>query len=100
MAAVDVIYNGHTHQKYAYNNGRPVVQSGNYGDSIGKLDMTIDTDANTVSVLGAAVLNRVATADNTLPRVAAVKSIVDAALAASNVIGDRKVGTISRRRRG
>lgn len=95
VPAVDVIYNGHTHQKYAYSTGRPVLQSGNYGDSIGKLDMTIDTDANTVSVLGAAVLNRVTTADNTLPRVAAVKSIVDAALAASNVIGDRKVGTIS-----
>lgn len=94
-AAVDVIYNGHTHQKYAYNNGRPVIQAGNYGESIGKLDMTVDTDTNSVTVISAAILDRVATADNTLPRVAAVKTIVDAALAASNVIGDRKVGTIT-----
>ncbi|PUA79176.1 hypothetical protein C7S10_20795 [Nocardioides currus] len=95
VAAVDVIYNGHTHQKYAYNNGRPVIQAGNYGESLGRLDMTIDTDANTVSVVSAAVLDRVATADNTLPRVAAVKTVVDAAIAAANVIGDKKVGTIS-----
>jgi 5'-nucleotidase len=96
-AAVDVIYNGHTHQKYAYNNGRPVIQAGNYGESIGKLSMTIDTDTNAVSVVSAAVLDRVATAatPGTYPRVDAVKTIVDAALAASNVIGDRKVGTIS-----
>lgn len=95
VAAVDVIYNGHTHQKYAYNNGRPVIQAGNYGESIGRLDMTIDTDTNSVTVTNAAVLDRVATANDALPRVAAVKTIVDAALAASNVIGDRKVGTIS-----
>ncbi|MEO5666201.1 MAG: bifunctional UDP-sugar hydrolase/5'-nucleotidase [Nocardioides sp.] len=95
VTAVDVIYNGHTHQKYAYNNGRPVLQAGNYGESIGRLDMTIDTDANTVAVVSAEIKDRVATADNTLPRVAAVKTVVDAALAASNVIGDRKVGTIA-----
>lgn len=95
VPAVDVIINGHTHQKYAYNNGRPVLQGGNYGESIGRLDMTIDTDANTVAVSNAAVIDRVATADTTLPRVAAVKTVVDAAVSASNVIGDRKVGTIT-----
>ncbi len=94
-AAVDVIYNGHTHQRYAYTNGRPVIQAGQYGESIGKLDMTIDTDANTVTVAAASVLSRVATADTTLPRVAAVDAIVKPAIAAANVIGDRKVGTIS-----
>uniref|UniRef100_UPI00286E96FD bifunctional metallophosphatase/5'-nucleotidase n=1 Tax=Nocardioides sp. TaxID=35761 RepID=UPI00286E96FD len=96
-AAVDVIYNGHTHQKYAYNNGRPVFQAGNYGESIGRLDMTIDTTANTVSVVSAAILDRVAAAaaPGTFARVDAVKTIVDAAITASNIIGDRKVGTIS-----
>ena len=93
--SVDVIYNGHTHEKYAYTNGRPVIQAGQYGESIGRLDMTIDTDANTIAVTDARIIDRVATADTTLPRVAAVKTVVDAALAASNVIGDRKVGTIS-----
>jgi 5'-nucleotidase len=93
--SVDVIYNGHTHEKYAYVNGRPVIQAGQYGESIGRLDMTIDTDANTITVGSARIIDRVATADTTLPRVAAVKTVVDAALAASNVIGDRKVGTIS-----
>jgi 5'-nucleotidase len=95
VAAVDVIYNGHTHQKYAYNNGRPVIQAGNYGESIGRLDMNIDTDTNSVSVTDARVIDRVPEANTLLPRVAAVKTIVDAAIAAANVIGDRKVGTIS-----
>ncbi len=96
-AAVDVIFNGHTHQKYAYNNGRPVLQAGNYGESIGRLDMTIDTDTNSVTVVSAAIIDRVATAatPGTFPRVDAVKTVVDAALTASNVIGDRKVGTIT-----
>lgn len=97
VAAVDVIYNGHTHQKYAYNNGRPVIQAGNYGESIGRLDMTIDTDTNSVSVTDARIIDRVAAAaaPGAFTRVDTVKTIVDAALAASNVIGDRKVGTIS-----
>ncbi len=96
-AAVDVIYNGHTHQKYAYNSGRPIIQAGNYGESLGKLEMSIDTDANSVAVTNARVIDRAATAaaPGTYPRVDAVKTIVDAALAASNVIGDRKVGTVS-----
>lgn len=93
--AVDVIYNGHTHQPYAYTGGRPVMQTDPYGTSLGDLDMNIDTDTNTVAVTGARIVPRAGTADLTLPRVQAVDTIVKDASAKANVIGDRKVGTIS-----
>jgi 5'-nucleotidase len=94
-AAVDVIYNGHTHQPYAYSGTRPVMQTDPYGASVGDLDMKINTDTNTVSVDSARIVPRVAAANTALPRVAAVDAIVKAAQTAANVIGDRKVGTIS-----
>jgi 5'-nucleotidase len=97
VPAVDVIYNGHTHQPYAYSGGRPVVQTDPYGASIGDLDMRIDTTANTVSVTSARIVPRATEAAAPLkyPRVDAVAKIVKDALDASNVIGDRKVGTIT-----
>ncbi|WP_210503884.1 bifunctional metallophosphatase/5'-nucleotidase [Nocardioides xinjiangensis] len=95
VAAVDVIYNGHSHQPYAYNGSRPVVQTEAYGASLGKVSMTIDTDTNTVSAVTATLVPRATAADLARPRVAAVDAIVKAALAAANVVGDRAVGRIS-----
>ena len=92
-AAVDVIYNGHTHQKYAYSGTRPVVQAGQYGENLSRVDLTVDPATNTVS---GATASQVAPAAEDLshPRVAEVKRIVDTAIAESNVIGDQPVGRI------
>lgn len=95
VPAVDVIYNGHTHQPYAYTGARPVFQTEPYGTQVGKLQMTIDTDTNTVSGVTGSLLARATTADLTLPRVAAVNTIVNAATTAANVVGDKAVGRIS-----
>lgn len=43
---VDVILNGHTHQAYAYVDGkRPIVQSASYAELIGQIDLKIGTDS-------------------------------------------------------
>ena len=94
-ASVDVIYNAHTHQTYAYSGARPVVQAFNYGEKLGKVTMTIDPATNTVSNVGAEILPRAGAADTSLPRVAAVKQIVDDAIAKSNEIGNQPVGSIT-----
>ena len=51
-AAVDAIFTGHTHKQYAWDGPgpgcagetRPIVQTGNYGEFIGKVVLTVDTD--------------------------------------------------------
>ncbi len=98
--AVDIIFTGHTHQVYAGTvNGRPVVQTGSYGERIGKVSLTYDTQTDTVSGVTAANVPRTTTADAdlvaTYPRVAAVKSIVDSALAQAAVIGNQPVGSVA-----
>lgn len=92
-ASVDVIYNGHTHQKYAYTGTRPVVQAGQYGEGLGQIDLIVDPATNTASGATATQVP-LAAEDLSFPRVAEVKGIVDTAIAESNVIGDQPVGRI------
>ena len=91
---VDVIYNGHTHQTYAYSGDRPVIQAGQYAERVGQLDLLVDPATNAVTASTATIVPAAATADTSFPRVAEVKSIVDAASAAANAIGDKAVGRI------
>lgn len=54
--AVDVIFTGHTHQEYVIDapvpgepgKTRPVLQTGNYGDNLGDVELTLDADNNVV----------------------------------------------------
>lgn len=104
---VDAIFTGHTHKEYAWDGPvpgqpgrtRPIVQTGSYGDRIGKVVLTVDqATGNVVTAVGSNV-NRVTTADATLiatyPRVAAVKAIVDRAVARATVVGSTQVGTLA-----
>ena len=98
--AVDVIFTGHTHATYAWDapvpgapGTRPIVQTGSYGANIGRVELTYDPDTDTVTTYSRANVARMATADPTLPRVATVKTIVDAAIARSVEIGNTVVGT-------
>lgn len=104
---VDAIFNGHTHKQYAWqapvpgdaSRTRPVVQTGSYGENIGRVRLSIDPDTGDVVTSQADNVARTTTADAdlvaTYPRVAAVKPIVDAALANAAEVGGRKVGEIT-----
>ncbi|MEO6123201.1 MAG: bifunctional UDP-sugar hydrolase/5'-nucleotidase [Ilumatobacteraceae bacterium] len=102
-AKVDVIFNGHTHQAYAFDTSipssastRPLVQTGSYGANIGKVEVTYEPDTDTVSTYTRAVVPTKDTVVNlALPRVAAVNTIVTNALAAAAVIGNVPVATVS-----
>jgi 5'-nucleotidase len=108
---VDVIFTAHTHQKYAWQAPvtgrtfptRPIIQAESYGTNIGEVAIQLDfADAANPEVISAtaAVVPRVTTADTTLtatyPRVAAVKTIVDAALANATTVGNVAIGSVSR----
>ncbi len=105
-AAVDAIFTGHTHQRYAYDapipgetGTRPLVQSGNYGEGVAKVEITYDTATDEVVATTRAVVARTTASDtdlvNTYPRVAEVKTIVDAALENAAEVGNQPVATIA-----
>lgn len=104
-ADVDAIFTGHTHKQYAWQapvpgakNGetRPVVQTGSYGEYIGQAVLTVDRATDEVLVSTATNVPRVKSASADLvtafPRVAAVKVVLDKALADSAILGGVAVG--------
>ncbi len=114
--AVDVIFTGHTHKQYAWYGPaggagteltRPIVQTGSYGENIGKVTLTYDPATDLVSALSGSNVARLAPPAGTTPadfqaalaatypRVAEVKAIVDAALAAADVVGRQPVGSVT-----
>jgi 5'-nucleotidase len=114
---VDVIFTGHTHKQYAWYGPaepdaegewtRPIVQTGSYGENIGKVTLTYDPATDAVSALAGTNVARIAPAAGQTPadfqaalvaqypRVAAVKAIVDAALAEAAVIGNQPKGSVA-----
>ncbi|GAA2719483.1 hypothetical protein CAE01nite_07310 [Cellulomonas aerilata] len=106
-AEVDAIFTGHTHQRYAFSapvpgvDGatRPVVQTGNYGEHVGQIVLTVDPATGDVVSHTERNVARTAVPDAeliaTYPRVAEVAGIVDAAVAAAEVVGNRPVGSVT-----
>lgn len=108
---VAAIFTGHTHKEYAWDaplldaNGqptgktRPIVQTGNYGENVGSVTLTVDTATKSVTGYKAAVVDRTTETSESLaaayPRVATVKAIVDKALAEAAVIGNQPVGAVT-----
>ena len=111
---VDAIFTGHTHQKYAYNDGtRPIVQTGSYGENIGKVVVSVGASSEVTGAVGSTVarvappsstpadqVNAVSAAIdtdliNTYPRVAEVNTITKAAIDAAKVPGSVPVGTVT-----
>ncbi len=107
-ADVDVIFNGHTHQVYAWDapvpgqpgRTRPIVQTGEYAANVGQVTITYDPVTGDVSAYTARNVARVSTPDSELvasyPRVARVKQIVDAALANAATVGNQAVGEVDK----
>lgn len=99
--SVDAIFTGHTHKQYAWDapvaggGTRPVLQTGSYGENIGKVTLSVDPDTGAVTAHSQENVKRAAAEDLTLPRVAEVKQIVDAALAHAATIGNQKVAEVS-----
>ena len=104
---VDAIFTGHTHKQYAWDapvpgaagKTRPILQTGSYGEFVGQITLTVDTATGEVASYTARNVARTTDADATLvstfPRVAQVKTIVDAALAQAAVIGNQPVGSVT-----
>nr|WP_205849727.1 bifunctional UDP-sugar hydrolase/5'-nucleotidase [Nakamurella flava] len=104
---VAAIFTAHTHQTYAYQAPvpgeagvtRPVVQTGSYGANVGKVVLTVDRQTGAVTATAATNVPRTTTAPAdlvaTYPRVAQVRSIVDTAVAAAEVIGRQPVGSVT-----
>ncbi|GEL99650.1 ExeM/NucH family extracellular endonuclease [Cellulomonas terrae] len=120
-AAVDAIFTGHTHKQYAWaapvpgdpDATRPILQTGSYGEFIGKVVLTYDpstdevvshTQTNVPRLVAPGVpgntpaQNEAAFAAQlvaTYPRVAEVNTIVTAALAYANEVGSVPVGSVT-----
>ncbi|HEY2556986.1 MAG TPA: ExeM/NucH family extracellular endonuclease, partial [Diaminobutyricibacter sp.] len=105
---VAAIFTGHTHKQYAWDapvpgvDGatRPIVQTGSYGENIGQVTLTVDPETDAVTGHTARNVARTTETDASLvaayPRVATVKTIVDKALADAAVIGNQKVGSVTK----
>jgi 5'-nucleotidase len=102
-AKVAAIFTAHTHQRYSWDGAipgepgrtRPVLQAASYGEYIGNLKLTVDPATKKVTAYSSTDVARTTVDDATLiatyPRVAAVKPIVDAALANAAKIGNQKI---------
>jgi 5'-nucleotidase len=104
---VAAFFTGHTHKQYAWDAPvpgvegatRPIVQTGSYGEFIGHITLTVDTETGEVVEHAAANVARTTTPDDELvaayPRVAEVSTIVTEALAEAEVIGAQPVGEVA-----
>jgi len=107
---IDAVFNGHTHQKYVYNQPvtggdqptRPMVQTGQYGENVGQVLLDYNTGTDKVTANAASNTARVTTSDADLianPTYGSVlqqvKTTVDGAIANAKVVGDQPVGKIS-----
>ena len=105
--AIDAVFQGHTHQVYAWDapvSGgdlatRPLLQTGNYGDNVGNIQLTVDPDTKKVLSYTKENVARVTTPDADLiaayPVLSQVKSTVDAAVANAAAVGNQPVGSIT-----
>ena len=98
---IDAIFSGHTHQSYDCEiAGRPVIQSHQYGTTLGKVSLQVDPETGEVTE---AATERIALATEgadgewvgNFDANAEVAEIVSAAEAEAEVVGSVKIGAIS-----
>lgn len=98
---VDAIFQGHTHQEYAYDapiegtdRTRPVLQAKSYFEALGHVQLEIDAEGNVCSYT-AENIESTMTADEAAdqyPRAAAAAQILERTLNEASVIGSQVVG--------
>ena len=106
-AEVDAIFNGHTHQLYAWDGPipgaagefRPVVQNDNYGTHVGQVVLTVDGDTGDVLEYSARNVpvtdTPLAELLDTYPRVVAAQAVLDEALEMADEIGSQVIGSVT-----
>ncbi|WP_237208429.1 5'-nucleotidase C-terminal domain-containing protein [Rothia nasimurium] len=105
-AAVDVIFTGHTHAEYTLDGAvpgqpgktRPVVQTGNYGNNLGKVQLTVDANGEVTAYTSSLVPRMSAPTDEQIaadPVLAKVNTIVNDANAYATEQGSVVVGEIT-----
>lgn len=105
-ADVDVIFSGHTHQKFAHQIAvpgvegatRPVVQSGQYGENLAHVTLTVDPESGDVVSSEAAIVPLTAgapTGAGLYPADPEVAAIVADAVGVANVEGAVSLGQIT-----
>ncbi|MFT4233287.1 MAG: 5'-nucleotidase C-terminal domain-containing protein, partial [Leucobacter sp.] len=104
---IDALFTAHTHNQYVYNapvpgdedRTRPVIQAGAFGQLLGEVTLTYDRAEDRVVASTARIAPLTQTPEAALitayPRVAEVKTIVDAALAYAEREGSRPAGQVS-----
>lgn len=102
---VAAIFNAHTHQTYAYDapvpgtdRTRPVIQAGSYGANLAQVVLTVDPATGAVTAAASSVVPTLAAgaipADIAAdPRYVQVRSIIAAAKAQADVLGQEIIGT-------
>lgn len=105
-AEVDAILMGHTHQKYVYeapvpgtDRTRPIIQTGQYGENVGQIKLSVDTDTDEVETDVVRTVARGTQTDaqvlTTYPQLQTVKDIRDAAVTYANQVGNVAKGEIT-----
>lgn len=100
---VSAIFTGHTHKQYAWDapvpgqagKTRPIMQTGEYGNNIGQIRLVVNKNTHAVTSYSQAIVPRGTVTDTSYPRVQAVKTVVDNALAAAATIGNVVKGSVS-----
>ncbi|MEN9505219.1 MAG: hypothetical protein RI958_1145 [Actinomycetota bacterium] len=107
-ASVSAIFTAHTHRAYAFQapvpgapgETRAVIQTGSYGERIGKAVLSVDMGAAPRPVVTASIGENIARAASAslptvFPRVDLVDEIVTATLADAAIIGDEAIGSVA-----
>lgn len=107
-ASVNAIFTGHTHKQYVWDapvpgaagKTRPILQTGNYGEFVGQIQLFVDANTKAVKSYTAKNVARSKAEDADLLKsfpdpLNKVKEIVDKALADAKVAGSVPVGKIS-----
>lgn len=99
---VDAIFTGHTHMSYAWDGPtsdgtRPVVQTGSYGASVGRVVLGVDTETMSVVEYASALVPAAAHADrcNDDEAFQSAKAIAEAAKVEADRIGLRPIGSVT-----
>jgi 2',3'-cyclic-nucleotide 2'-phosphodiesterase (5'-nucleotidase family) len=101
-AEIDAIVSGHTHQSYSCqvpvdgtDAERPVIQAHQYGTTLGRLDIRVETESKELVSVAGELVPLVVGGAAAYPEDPAVKAIVDQAKAVAEVEGAVEVGSIT-----
>jgi len=104
---VAAIFTGHTHKQYAWDapvpgqagKTRPIIQTGDYGENVGHVSLTLDAATHAVESYTVANVARTTQPAADLvaryPAVAKVDGVVKAALAYADQVGKQPVGKVT-----